>query len=149
MNDLAEALKYANNLFQRGALGIAAALYAIFVVMAPSVTSRADIALAAASGQVVGCQAILLTTDQKWVLGTIFALDAVGIFWRIFDPVARLWWGRAVNLGTACLWATVTGATLFTYGRPLPDAVGEIMLTLTALYTLTRTDFTARDRRAV
>ena len=147
MGKLTEALKTADNLFQRGALGIAAALYAVFVVLAPDVASRADVLLAAAAGKATGCQAIRLTDSQKWAIGAAFALDAVAIFWRIFDPVARLWWGRAVNFATACLWATVTGATLFTYGRPLPDAVGEIMLTLTALYTLTRTAFKALDGR--
>lgn len=147
MSDLTEALKYASNLFQRGVLGIAAALYALFVLLAPDITTRADVALAAAAGVATGCQAIMMSPEQKWVIAGAFALDSACIFWRIFDPVARLWWGRFINFGTACLWSTITGATLVAYGRPLPDAVGEIMLTLLALYTLTRTDLSAVDRR--
>lgn len=146
MSDLADALKYANNLFQRGALGIAAALYAVFIVIAPDTGDRADIALTMATGMTASCQAILLTPAQKWEMGGLFALNSFCIFWRLVDPVPRLWWARIINFSTACLWATVTAATLFAYGRPLPDAVGEIMLTIYALYTLTRTDLTARDR---
>lgn len=147
MGDLAEALKYASTLFQRGMLGIAALLYAVFMLLAPHVASPADMVLAMAAGEAKGCQAILLTTEQRWTIAALFALDSVCIFWRIFDPVARVGWGRVINFSTACLWATVTGATLYAYGRPLPDAVGEIMLTLLALHTLTRTDLTTIDRR--
>lgn len=146
MNDLAQALKYASNLFQRGMLAIAAALYAVFLVISPAVANKADLALQVAAGTIPGCQVVLLPAPQKWALAGVFALNSMCILWRMFDPAPRLWWGRVINFSTACLWVTVTGATLFTYGRPLPDSVGEIMLSLTALYTLTRTDLTSRDR---
>lgn len=156
MSDLAEALKYANNLFQRGVLAIAAALYALFVVIAPSIANRADIvlssaadlALASAAGAgAITCQAVMLTDGQKYVIAGIFALDSALLFWRIFDVQSRLWWARGINFATACLWVTIAAATLFVYGRPLPGAVGEIVLAIVSLYTLTRTDFTDRDRK--
>lgn len=146
MNDLTQALKYASNLYQRGLLAIAAALYGIFLLISPEVVSRADLMLKSAAGLISGCQVVLLPPHQKFALAGVFLLNSFCIFWRMFDPKPRIWWGRATNFFSACLWLTVTGATLFTYGSPLPDAVGEIMLSLTALYTLTRTDFTARDR---
>ena len=157
MSDLAEALKYANTMFQRGILGIASALYALFVLLAPSLANRADVvlssaadtALAAAAGVAsISCQAVMLSNSQRLVIAGAFALNSACIFWRIFDSRPRIWWARGINFSTACLWVTVTAATLFVYGRPLPGAVGEIMLTITALYTLTRTDFNDRDRRS-
>lgn len=49
------------------------------------------------------------------------------------------------NLLTAGLWLTVTVASI-TYDAIWSENVGEIILTLTALYTLTRTDYTQGDR---
>lgn len=148
MSDLAEALKYASNLFQRGMLGIAATLYAIFVMLAPSVNgSESLVIMAATDAGILDCHAVLLTVGQRSAVTLIFAIDAALIFWRLFDPKPRIWWARIINFSTACLWTTVTGITLYTYRWPLPEAVGEIMLTIVSLYTLTRTDYSDRDRR--
>jgi hypothetical protein len=136
MNDVVQAFRFASNLFQRSALAIAATLYAVMTLFAPDTLSAHNTHAA-----------LVFAPEQKYILAAIFGLDAACLWWRLADPVARLWWARAINGGTALLWVLVTGLTLYVYGRPLPDAVGLIMLSFTALYTTIRTDYTARDRQ--
>lgn len=136
MNDLTQAIKFARTLYQRAFLALAATLYAVLTAIGPDASSTLG----------DHCGHIILPPYYKWVAAGLFALDALCLWWRIFDSTPRLVWATLINAGTAVLWLTVTVAGLAVYGQVWSENVGEIMLTLTALFVLTRTDYTALDK---
>lgn len=142
MNELTQAMKFARTLYQRAFLAVAATLYAVLTAFGPDVHSR----LACACNGLCHCGHILLPPYYKWVTAGVFALDALCLWWRIFDPTPRLVWATVINATTAVLWLTVTVAGLAVYGQVWSENVGEIMLTLTSLFVLTRTDYTPLDK---
>jgi hypothetical protein len=141
MSDLTQALFYARTMFQRAFLALAASLYAIFTALGPDLSTFAP-----------GCDAahlphsLVLPPYYKWIAAAVFGLNAGCLWWRIFDRTARVAWATVINLTTAGLWLTVTVASVFIYHEVWSENVGEIMLTLTALFVLTRTDLTAIDK---
>lgn len=138
MNELTQAIKFARTFYQRAFLALAATLYAVFTALGP------DLATFDFCGQ--HPHAIVLPPYYKWVAAAVFGLDAICLWWRLIDPVARVVWATVINGVTAVLWLTVTIAGLAVYGQVWSENVGEIMLTLTALFVLTRTDYNALDK---
>lgn len=84
---------------------------------------------------------------RDW-LGVLFVIVGAAAWWRLFDHRARVVIGTAVNLCVAALWFTITSANIFVHGDLLADNVGEIMVCLTSLFVLTRTDLTPTDKGA-
>jgi hypothetical protein len=147
MSDIMQAIRYGTNIFPRSILALASTLYCIFSLLGPTYPTPSDLALAeAANSSIFNGQIAHFSTLQMLIVAFIFGLNAVLLWWRIFDSHARLWPARLINYFTACLWVTVTGATIYAYGWLLPSCVGEIMLALISLHALTRTDYTTRDR---
>ena len=137
MRELAQVLRFARTLYQRAFLALAATLYAMATALGPDLHS----AVACNCGH-----SILLPPYYKWVAASLFGLDALCLWWRILDPIPRVVWATVINGATAVLWLTVTVAGLAVYGQGWSENVGEIMLTLTALFVLTRTDYTDVDK---
>lgn len=79
-------------------------------------------------------------------LGIVFLIVAALAWWRIFDRKPRVWIALLVNLSVAALWITIATANLFFHGDSLANNVGEIMICVTSLFVLTRTDLTAIDK---
>jgi len=140
MGDLAEVLRYAGTLYQRAFLALAATLYAITTAFSPNLEGY----VYCTGGKLPNN--IILPQHQGFVLAVLFAADATALWWRIWDTTPRIVWGTIVNFYTAVLWLTVTVAGLFVYDGVWSANVGEIMLTLTSLWVLTRTDYNARDK---
>ena len=138
MSEFIHALKTARTMYPRSVLALAATLYAIFTAFGP------DLAHYQSLGSVP--HSLVLPADYKLVAAGLFGLDAFGLWWRIFDSKPRLVWATVFNFLTAGLWLTVTVVSITLYDELLSENVGEIILTLTALYTLTRTDYTPADR---
>jgi hypothetical protein len=138
MSDFMQALKYARTLYPRALLALASTLYALFTAFGP------DLAHYQFQGKLP--HSLVLPDNYKFVAAALFGLDAFCLWWRIFDSKPRVVWATFINLLTAGLWLTVTVASIFLYDELWSENVGEIMLTLTALYTLTRTDYTTADR---
>lgn len=138
MNDFVQVLKYARTLYQRSMLALASTMYAVFTLFAPNLETY----------QYVGNlpHNLVLPEHYKLVVAAVFGLNAVMSWWRIFDDKARVAWGTITNIMTAFLWLTVTMVSILVYAQPWSANVGEIMLTLTAFYTITRTDYTSADR---
>lgn len=136
MNELTQAIKFARTMYQRAFLALAATLYSVLTAFGPD-------------GHTVttcNCGHIILPPYYKWVTAAVFALNALCLWWRIFDHTPRIVWATVINASTAILWLTVTVAGLAVYGQVWSENVGEIMLTLTALFVLTRTDYTPLDK---
>lgn len=79
-------------------------------------------------------------------LGIVFLVVAALAWWRIFDHRPRVWIALLVNLSVAALWITIAAANILIHGDSLADNVGEIMICVTSLFVLTRTDLTAIDK---
>lgn len=147
LHNITQAFKFGTNIAPRAILAVAATLYCLTVLLAPVYSGPADEELArAAIPHVYLGQVMHLSPPQMYLIGGFFALDGLLLWWRLFDPAARLWMARLVNYFTACLWVTIAGATIWAYGWFLPAAVGEVMLALISLHALSRTDYTDRDR---
>lgn len=140
MSDFTQAIKYARTLYQRSALALASSLYALFTFFGPSKEQYLNV-----DGAILP-KLMILPEHYKILIAAIFALNAAGLWWRIFDAQPRVVWATIFNIMTAGLWLTLTVVSVFLYDAPWSDNVGEIILTLTALYTLTRTDYTQADR---
>lgn len=138
MGDLAEVLRYAGTLYQRAFLALAATLYAVTTAFGPNLATYSY------CGNLP--HNIILPPHYEWVLAFFFGADATALWWRIWDTTPRVVWGTIVNFYTAVLWLTVTVAGVFVYDGVWSANVGEIMLTLTSLWVLTRTDYNARDK---
>jgi hypothetical protein len=82
------------------------------------------------------------------MLGIVFIIVGMLAWWRLFDRRPRIFVGTLVNLCVAALWITIASANLFVHRAPLADNVCEIMVCLTALFVLTRTDLTSADKGA-
>lgn len=137
MNEIAHAMRFASNTFQRLILAVAASIYAITTAAGPDLSgSRAP--------QVY--QALVLSSGYKWVFAAVFALNAFCLWWRLLDSTPRVKWAFAINIFTAALWVTIALATIATYGAFLPDATGEVVLALTALFSMVRTNKTITDK---
>lgn len=137
MNEIAHAMRYASNTFQRFVLAIAASIYTITTAAGPDLThSRAPQAY----------QALVLSSGYKWVFAAVFALDAFCLWWRLFDHTPRVKWAIFINIFTATLWTSIALATIATYGSFLPDATGEVVLALISLFSMVRTNKTINDR---
>lgn len=136
MNDVARAMRYASNTFQRFTLAVAATLYALTTAFGPNLEY---------SHSVQAYQALALSSGYKWAVAAIFGLDAFCIWWRLWDKVSRVYWALAVNIFTATLWVSIAGATIATYKAFLPDSVGEVMMALIALFSVVRTNKTVTD----
>lgn len=138
MKELTQAIKFARTMYQRALLALASTLYAIFTALGPDLS------------QVTYCDhlphSLIFPPYYKWIAAATFALDAVCLWWRIFDYRPRVVWATLINIGTATLWLSVTLASVLIYDEVWSENVGEIMLTLTALFVLTRTDYTALDK---
>jgi hypothetical protein len=138
MSEFIQAIKTARTMYPRTILALAATLYSIFTAIGP------DLAHYAYAGRLP--HSLVLPANYKWVAAALFALDAFGLWWRIFDAKPRVVWATLFNFLTAGLWLTVTVASITLYDELWSENVGEIILTLTAWYTLTRTDYTPSDR---
>lgn len=138
MNDFVHAIKTARTMYPRSILALAATLYCIFTLFAP------DLAHYQAVGKMP--HSLMFPNNYKLVVASVFGLDAFGLWWRIFDSKPRVVWATLFNILTAGLWLTVTVVSITMYDQLLSENVGKITLTLTALYTLTRTDYTPADR---
>lgn len=138
MSDITQALKFARTLYQRAFLALAATLYCLFTAMGPDIQS---FVLCTSSPH-----HIVFPPYYKWMVTALFGIDAICLWWRIFDPIARVVWATVINVATAAMWLTITITGLAIYGQLWSENVGEIMLTLTALFVLSRTDYTAVDK---
>lgn len=138
MNELIKSLKTSRTMYPRAMLALAATLYAIFTAIGPDLSNYS---YAGASPH-----SIILPFNYKFVAASVFALDAFGLWWRIFSTKPSIIWGTIFNILTAGLWLTVTIVSTVMYNGLLAENVGEIILTLNALYILTRTDYTPADR---
>lgn len=135
MSEFTLAMKFARTMYQRAFLALAATLYSFATTLGPDLSSTAC---------TVGH--VILPPYYQGVVAGLFGVDALALWWRIVDPKPRIWWATFINAATAVLWLTVTVAGLAVYGQVWSENVGEIMLTLTSLFVLTRTDYTALDK---
>ena len=138
MNDFISSLKTARTMFPRSTMALASTLYALFTFFGPSLGHYAY-------GDKLP-HSLVMPPEYKYVAAALFAFNAAGLWWRIFDTKPRIVWATIFNIMSAFLWLTVTVVSLVLYDELWSENVGEIMLTLTALYTLTRTDYTIVDR---
>lgn len=127
-----EGIRYGSTIAVRMLLAIAATLYAVFTTAAHVIPS-ADTTYVLVSG-----------LRHWWALA--FAIDAVFLWWRLFDPHARPAVAAVINISTFGLWAGVTGGTILTAPHVDPDFVGYIITCIMALHAVVRTDLTPRDR---
>lgn len=137
MNEIAHAMRFASNTFQRLILAVAASIYAITTAAGPDLAS---------SHAPQAYRALVLSSGYKWVFAAVFALDAFCLWWRLFDHTPRVTWAFVINIFTAMLWVTIAMSTIAVYGSFLPDATGEVVLALTALFSMVRTNQTITDR---
>lgn len=138
MGELISTLKTARTMYPRSMLALAATLYAIFTAFGP------DLSHYSYTGHLP--HSLVLPANYKIVVAVLFAVDAFGLWWRIFDEKPRLVWATLFNILNAGLWLMVTVVSVTLYDELWSENVGEVILTLTALYTLTRTDYNASDR---
>jgi hypothetical protein len=120
---LYDALRYGTSTTIRWLMALAATIHGILIVFSPP------------------------EDDAIWA--AIFFLDAFCLWWRIFDPVPRVWWAYTINIATVALWGSVTYGFAVTgtpLRPPLPILTGYIILTLMALIMVFRTEATRRDR---
>lgn len=138
MNNVLDALKYANNLYARLMLAVAATLYTIFTIFGPDPSTMT----------VVTNYPYLqvLPPYFKWQVVLIFGVDAILLWWRIFDDKPRVIIAKCINFFNAVLWIMVVLLSIFVYDELLTDNVGKILLAAASLHMLTRTDYTPRDR---
>lgn len=115
---LATELRYSDTFFQRLFLAVASSTYGV---------------------------AALLEKCDCWT-SALFVVAGCGMWWRIFDKKPRIFWGTAVNLFTTSLWVTITYANVMVHSQVVSDNIGEIMVCLTSLFVLTRTDLTIFDK---
>lgn len=121
--DLYDSLRYGSANVLRWLLALAATIHSLLIILSPPMD------------------------DLVWA--AIFGLDAVCLWWRIFDTVPRVSWAYAINITTVALWGSVTyGLTKSgdALGMLLPCLTGYIILTLMALIMVFRTEATRRDR---
>ena len=137
MRDIFMSLRFASNTFNRVFLATASSLYAILTAIGPDLSN---------SGSVLAYQALVLSSGTKWPFAALFGLNAFCIWWRLFDRRPRVIWAAIINVFTAVLWSSLTAAEIYIYGRPLPDSVGEIMITFVAFFSAVRTLKTENDR---
>lgn len=138
MNDITQALRYARTFYQRCFLALASSLYSVFTLCGPALETYTYCGPLPRN--------LVLPQHFKYVAAAAFALDAVMLWWRIFDNRARVAWATITNIITAGLWLTITVSNVAVYHQVWSANVGEIMLTLTALFVLSRTDYTAIDK---
>lgn len=81
-------------------------------------------------------------------LGGVFLIAGILAWWRVFDRKSRVVIGTLVNLFVAALWVSICAYNLFVHHDALTDNVGEIVVCVTSLFVLTRTDLTPSDKGA-
>lgn len=139
MGQFTQVLRYAGTLYQRAFLAVAATLYALTTLLGPNLDTFQ------ACSTKLPHVLVLPPHYELWTAG-FFAVDAAMLWWRIFDFKSRVVMGTIANFYTAMLWLSVTIAGLFVYDGVWSANIGEIMMTLTSLFVLTRTDYNASDK---
>lgn len=74
---------------------------------------------------------------KEW--GAAFFLHFVGVVWRTFDPVHRVFWGLVVNTYGLVLWASVTLLLTWGLGRLSVTTATDWALCLFAAWALFKT----------
>lgn len=139
ISDITDALRYARTFYHRAFLAFASTLYAITLLLGPVLEQYKY-----CCGKLP--HNIILPENYKWVIASIFFADAALLWWRIVDKNPKVKIATVVNIFTAVLWITMTLTGIFVYDIPWSANVGEIMVSLTALFVVTRTDYNIVDK---
>jgi hypothetical protein len=131
-HDIWLAARFGTALTNRLWLALAATLYAIFTGLGMDTPSYDA--------------AYVLCSGHRWLWAAIFTVDAIALWWRLFDVKPRPIWAASTNVGTFALWVGITGGTVMNAQYLDPDLVGYILFCLVAFHALIRTDLTVRDR---
>lgn len=133
MNKARLALQFGSNIPIRGALALAAALWALGLLM---VSLR--------SGHPV-CKVMCDSHPLIWSI--VMAANSALLTWRIFDRVQRPRMGRLINALTGALWLSITTSTLVESGF-LAAAAGMTFFIM-SVWAALRTDLTSGDKETV
>lgn len=131
-----ESLRYSSTLPVRGALAIAAAIFAVLFVFAPEHLA----------GDAVYIFLFALAPSRAWA--ATFAINALLLAWRIFERQPRIGWSRLINAGTCGLWAVYLVVLYKARGFFAPDCAADLALFLAAIWCALRTDLNVNDRES-
>ncbi|MGH8121449.1 MAG: hypothetical protein ACREPT_01615 [Rudaea sp.] len=120
----------------RGALAVAAGLWALLFLVAPDRLVADPV------------YAFMTRVVPTWFWAVLFATDALGLAWRIFERCPRVGWSRFINAFTVGLWALYLACAIDALGYVAPDFADDITLLLCAVWCALRTDITISDRES-
>lgn len=129
-----ESLRYSSTLPTRGVLAVAAALRSITFVMATPALGSDPI------------YASLFAAAAAQVWSAMFAMIAIAITWRIFEPRSRVAISRVINAATCGIWVVYIASMFSARGFLAPDCAADVAALLAAIWCTLRTDLTVDDR---
>lgn len=132
LREVVLTLQTGTAMLNRMLLALASTLYALFTVVstyAPPPDS-----------------AYVLVSGHRLLWASIFAVDALALWWRLIDQTPRPHWALTINLVTFAIWVGISGGTVMVAQHVDPDTVGYVLICIMALHALVRTDLTQRDR---